>query len=37
MTLQSGVQRFLQHEVPGFGRVINAADDDEEDEWIKRM
>jgi hypothetical protein len=31
------VQRFLQHEVPGFGRVINDADDDEEDEWIKRM
>jgi hypothetical protein len=31
------VQRFLQHEVPGFGRVIDAAEDDEEDEWIKRM
>jgi hypothetical protein len=31
------VQRFLQHEVPGFGRVIDDAANDEEDEWIKRM
>jgi hypothetical protein len=31
------VQRFLQHEVPGFGQVVNDADGDEEDEWIKRM
>jgi Fe-S cluster biogenesis protein NfuA len=36
-TLQFGVQRFLQHEVPGFGRVIDDAENDEEDEWIKRM
>jgi len=31
------VQRFLRHEVPGFGQVIDDADSDEEDEWIKRM
>jgi Fe-S cluster biogenesis protein NfuA len=36
MTLQAGVQQFLQHEVPGFGRVINAADGDEENEWSGR-
>jgi hypothetical protein len=34
MTLQAGVQRFLQREVPGFGRVINAGDEDEVDDWI---
>jgi hypothetical protein len=37
MTLQAGVQRFLRYEIPGFGQVINDGDDDEEDEWIKRM
>jgi hypothetical protein len=31
------VQRFLRHEVPGFGQVIDDAENDEEDEWIKRM
>jgi hypothetical protein len=31
------VQRFLRHEVPGFGQVINDAENDEEEEWIRRM
>ena len=31
------MQRFLRYEVPGFGQVINDADNDEEDEWIKQM
>jgi hypothetical protein len=31
------VQRFLRYEVPGFGQVIDDAENDEEDEWIKRM
>jgi hypothetical protein len=31
------VQRFLRYEVQGFGQVINDAENDEEDEWIKRM
>jgi hypothetical protein len=37
MTLQAGVQRFLQHEVPGFGRVIDDAGNADDDAWIKRM
>jgi hypothetical protein len=31
------VQRFLRYEVPGFGQVISDAENDEEDEWMKRM
>jgi len=31
------VQRFLRYEVPGFGQVIDDAENDEEDEWVKRM
>jgi hypothetical protein len=31
------VQQFLRYEVPGFGQVIDDAENDEEDEWIKRM
>jgi hypothetical protein len=31
------VQQYLRHEIPGFGQVIDDAENDEEDEWIKRM
>jgi len=31
------VPRFLRYDVLGFGQVINDAENDEEDEWIKRM
>jgi hypothetical protein len=37
MTLQAGVQRFLQHEVPGFGQVIDDAREAADDAWMKRM
>jgi hypothetical protein len=31
------VQQYLRHEISGFGQVIDDAENDEEDEWIKRM